>query len=265
MKNFFFVSGLPRSGSTLLMNLLGQNPDVYVTPTSCCHEILWTTRNSWFTFQEHKADEKASNPKNLQRVLYSILNSYHDTDTSIIIDKHRSWIHSIELLEFTLQQKAKIIVPVRDIADILSSFEKLYRSNAHLTNVPGEFISNQTTEGRCLHWSSHRGELGIAYNRLKDCFRRGYGDRLLLVEYDALTRNPAYTMDQIWKFLDMEPISHDFKNVIQITEENDDITPYGKNLHKIRPVVEYAPSDSMEILGMDILSNYKHLEFWRKR
>jgi sulfotransferase len=88
MQNIFFVSGLPRSGSTLLMNILGQHPDVHVTPTSGCHEVLWTTRNNWNNFIEHRADTQASDSKNLQRVLSSILNSYHDTSKNIIFDKH---------------------------------------------------------------------------------------------------------------------------------------------------------------------------------
>ena len=33
-KKVFFQSSLPRAGSTLLQNILGQNPEFYVTPTS---------------------------------------------------------------------------------------------------------------------------------------------------------------------------------------------------------------------------------------
>jgi len=38
-KTVHFVSGLPRSCSTLLCNLLAQNPRVHATPTSPLHEI----------------------------------------------------------------------------------------------------------------------------------------------------------------------------------------------------------------------------------
>lgn len=262
MQNMFFVSGLPRSGSTLLMNILGQHPDVHTTPTSGCHEVLWTTRNNWNTFVEHKADTQASDSKNLQRVLSSILNSYHDTSKPIIFDKHRSWIHSIELLEFILQKNAKIIVPVRTITDILASFEKLYRKNAHIQNVPGEFLNSQSTEGRISHWASLNGEVGIAYNRLKDVLHRGYGNRLLLVEFEALTYNPQNTLNQIWEFLEIEPIVHDFNNVLQITHENDAVHGY-LGLHDIRSQVLPVISNSNQILGEQLCSKFKNLEFWR--
>ena len=44
---YVFVAGLPRSGSTLLMNILGQNPDFHVTPTSGILDILVMIRNHW--------------------------------------------------------------------------------------------------------------------------------------------------------------------------------------------------------------------------
>ena len=43
----FFVAGLPRSGSTLLMNLLGQNPQNHVTPTNGLIDLIIRIRNTW--------------------------------------------------------------------------------------------------------------------------------------------------------------------------------------------------------------------------
>lgn len=262
MKSIFTVSGLPRSGSTLLMNILGQHPEVHITPTSGAHEILWSTRNSWNTFQEHQADRKGSDPKNLQRVLQSMLNSYHDTDKQIIIDKHRSWIHSIELLEFILNKKAKIIVPVRSIIDVLASFEQLYRKNAHLNTVPGEFLTSQTTEGRVMHWISNSGEVGIAYNRIKDALQRGYRDRLLFVEFDELTQQPLLTMQKVWNFLEIEAPVHNFNSVEQKTYEDDSLLGM-RGLHDIRPKVEPVKSRALEVLGSNVYNTYKNTEIWR--
>ena len=36
----FFNSSMPRSGSTLLQNILGNNPDIYSTPTSPVFEFI---------------------------------------------------------------------------------------------------------------------------------------------------------------------------------------------------------------------------------
>ena len=40
MEKLFFQSSLPRAGSTMLQNILAQNPDVYATPTSGVLELI---------------------------------------------------------------------------------------------------------------------------------------------------------------------------------------------------------------------------------
>ena len=37
MEKIFYQSSLPRAGSTLLQNILSQNPDIYATPTASLH------------------------------------------------------------------------------------------------------------------------------------------------------------------------------------------------------------------------------------
>ena len=44
MEQIFFQSSLPRAGSTLLQNIMGQNPEFYVTPTSGVLELLHSAR-----------------------------------------------------------------------------------------------------------------------------------------------------------------------------------------------------------------------------
>ena len=57
--NIFFQSSLPRSGSTLLQNILGQNPDFYVTPTSGVLELLYMARGYYSNGAEFKAQDPA--------------------------------------------------------------------------------------------------------------------------------------------------------------------------------------------------------------
>jgi hypothetical protein len=40
IKKVFYNSSMPRAGSTLIQNILGQNPDLYTTPTSGLFEML---------------------------------------------------------------------------------------------------------------------------------------------------------------------------------------------------------------------------------
>ena len=57
MENIFFQSSLPRAGSTLLQNILGQNPDFYVTPTSGVLELLFAARNNYTNDKAFQAQD----------------------------------------------------------------------------------------------------------------------------------------------------------------------------------------------------------------
>ena len=57
MDKIFFQSSLPRAGSTLLQNILGQNPDFYVTPTSGVLELLYSARQNYTNDNAFKAQD----------------------------------------------------------------------------------------------------------------------------------------------------------------------------------------------------------------
>ena len=260
-KQIHFVCGLPRSGSTLLCNLLAQHPDVHTTPTSACHEALFVLRNSWNQWLEHKASKELADDKNLQRVLNATLHAYHDTDKPVIIDKGRGWTSLLEMAEFALGRQAKILVPVRNISQIVASMEKLHRKEAHKRGDVGDYIEAQSVRGRANVTLDKSGVLGLAYNRLKDVAQRGLADRLLLVEFDALTSKPTETMAQVWDFLGMEAPEHDFNNVAQATTEDDSV--HGLDLHTIRQEVKPVVDDSEDILGTEFCQTLAGAEFWR--
>lgn len=260
-KTIHFISGLPRSGSTLLCNLMAQHPDVHTTPTSACHEALFILRNAWGGWIEHQASKELAADENLQRVLSATLHAYHDTDKPVVIDKGRGWLSLIELAEFALGRQAKIIVPVRSISQILASLEKIHRKEAHKRGDAGNYFQAQTTKGRCDQHLSGEAVLGLAYNRLRDAFQRGLGDRLHLVEFDALTHDPAATMAGVWDFLGMDAPQHDFQNVQQVTHEDDSV--HGADLHTIRSEVKPVRDESVQILGKDICQGLAGSEFWR--
>lgn len=69
MEKIFFQSSLPRSGSTLLQNILGQNPDFYTTPTSGLVELLYRSRNGYSDSSEFKAQDEETMKKDRKSVV----------------------------------------------------------------------------------------------------------------------------------------------------------------------------------------------------
>ena len=262
MKSIHYICGLPRAGSTLLANILAQNPDVHTTPTSGCHDVLFGIKNNWNKLIEHQASKELADTANLKRVLSATLNTYHDTDRPIIIDKGRGWTSMLEMLEWVTDEEAKVLVPVRSIPQILSSLEKLHRKRVATGQQDGDYINGQTVEGRTSQQLLNSSVLGLAFDRLKDAMHRGYGDRLHFVEFDDLTHNPKHKMEEVYSFLGLAPFNHNFQSVEQYTHEDDSVHG-GLDLHTIRKEVRPVQDDSAAILGAEIVTQYSGAEFWR--
>jgi sulfotransferase len=266
MKAHYFISGLPRSGSTLLCNILAQNPRFFVSPaTSGCHDVLFNIRNQWDRLIEHQAE--GINYDQLRGVMRAALDAYHVTDKPVVIDKGRGWLSLVEMLEFIKGGPAKIIVPVRDIAEILASFEQLWRKSTGMTQwafESADYFKSQTIEGRCEIWAGMSQPVGLAYNRVKDALARGHDKSMLFMEMDDLTRDPAQTMRRIYEFLGEPSFEHNFANVQQVTKEDDVNVHRIPGLHAIRGVVAPVPKRASEILGPDLVRKYAHAEIWRR-
>jgi len=263
MKKFYFISGMPRSGSTLLANILNQNPNFYATATSGVLDLLLSIRNSWDNVTEFRANRNdIAKEKVIQSILYSF---YEDKEKSIIFEKSRGWIAHIEFLEKIMGEKAKILVPVRDVREVLSSFEKLWRETSKTNQTPQErenYIKFQTVQGRCGIHLEENQPVGLSINRIKDAFLRGFKDRLYLVDFDDLTKIPNETMMGVYKFLNEEFYQHNFDYVEQVTQEDDSVHGY-KDLHTIRNKVEPVPLQWPTILGSDA-EKYGVLNFWKR-
>lgn len=256
MKQMYFVSGLPRSGSTLLCNILAQNPRFHATQTSGCLDILFSIRNNWDKLIEHQSHP---NPAALQRVLRATLAAYYeDVEKPIVFDKSRGWVAYVELIEQILQQPVKILVPIRPVPNVLASFEKLYRETSKVKQAPGEaenYFLFQTVEGRCQYWMQPNQPVGLSLARINDSCRRGHRKKLHFVEFNELTVNPEKKMKEIYQFLGEPYYEHNFDNVEQVTSEDDSVHGF-VNLHTIRPRVQPVKNDAQEILGADLCAKF---------
>ncbi|MCL2646927.1 MAG: sulfotransferase [Phycisphaerales bacterium] len=248
-KTIHFIAGMPRSGSTLLCNILAQNPRFQVTSTSGILETLFVLRKSWNDIVEFKG---LNNSPDKINVLRAMLEGYFaDSPKPVIFDKSRSWLAHLELAETLIQRKAKVLVCVRDLREILSSFEKLWRNSRATGPTPHEqqfYREFQTIEGRCNVLMREDQVVGIAYNRIRDALLRGFRDRMHFIPFEKLTASPAQTFAGIYQFLGEEPFSHNFNHVEQVTTEDDSFYNL-KGLHDIRPKVEPAPIQHPKILA----------------
>ena len=245
-KTIYFVAGLPRSSSTLLMNILGQNPRFYVTPTSGILDMLSQVRNNWDKNDANQAHDRQENEQLKRNVLRSMLYGYFaHVDQPVCFDKSRFWLEYLEMAEALLgsRDKVKVLVPVRDLRDVVASFERLFRKTSALGQVPLEadnVIKCKTALGRFELFADDAQPVGRAFNAIRDAITRGWQRNLHFINYADLTSKPQQTLAESYRFLGEPPFQHDFQHVEQITIEDD--FAYGfKDLHVIRHTVEPQP------------------------
>jgi sulfotransferase len=251
-----------RSCSTLLCNLLAQNPRVYATPTSPLHEIGYIARK---VFQTEEA--KAVGGPYMEKMYYDYVrngceNAFNSiTDRPVVADKCRSWVGHLDQT-FKVWPDAKILVPVRDVRGVLSSMEKKHRQHpVPFNGVEEQNPANFTTiEKRVQGWLSSP-PIGIAIERIFDAMR--FREKLFFVNADKLTSRPEQTMESIWEYLEEEPFTHDFDNVEQFTQENEVGFPYGD--HTIRSKVRPLEKDWNTVLGRQLSDTVKQKFDWINR
>jgi len=246
----FFQSSLPRSGSTLLQNILAQNPDFYTTPTSGLLELLYRARNGYSDSPEFKAQDSDLMKLAFMGFCRGGLEGYFNniTDKKYIVDKSRAWGVNYDFVNM-FYKDPKIVCMLRDPRDVFASMEKNYRKNPHVNSgiVINPELKGTTVEKRVDIWAT-TPPVGISFDWLKDMISQKIHKKILFVKYEDLTKNPHKEMDKVYDFFEVDRFQHDFDNVQQITQEDDRIHGIFGD-HVIRHEVKPLKSEAKEILG----------------
>jgi sulfotransferase len=260
-KSIHFIAGMPRAGSTILGNVLAQNPRFHVTPTSGLIEALLELRTAFDQIADFKAAPNEAGK--MAAVRGAMFGFFDPVQRPVVFDRSRAWLSELEMAETLLERKAKVIVCVRDIPEILASLERLWRDNKAFRKIQQQemhVVEFQSLEGRCNVWLQPAHIVGLSYIRIQDALTRGFRDRMHFVHFDSLTRNPAAAMQDIYRFLEESPFPHDFEHVEQVISE-DDLVHRMAGLHDIRPAVRPIPARAMEVLG-DLADKFKGPYIW---
>jgi sulfotransferase len=269
MKKYYFMAGLPRSGSTLLSAILNQNPNVHSGPSSPVVSIMLTLENAISNDELFLAYPK---PEQAGKIISSVIENYYsDVDKSVIIDKNRSWVNRMHYIPGYFGIEPKIICPVRSMDEILTSFISMHRRNPFDINGKINFIDEMliksnlplTDENRCLFLSGPNGIVGQSYGGIQQAIMEGRQKLLHFVEYDDLINNPKETMRKIYEFLGEEHFEHDFSTIENMHKEND-AEVYGlADMHDVRNILEKVSENPKEILPESIYEKCQGTEFWR--
>lgn len=250
IKKIFYNSSLPRAGSTLIQNILSQNPDIHTTPTSGLYQLYTVARNSFTHSEEFKAQDRNEMENAFRGFLSTAGKGFYTniTNRPYVVDKSRGWISEYNFLN-EFDASPKIICMVRDLRGIFTSLEKKYRTNPLFEHNIANFdtLIGTTTYKRMEHWAINV-PTGPSLDRLFQVIQDGTHSNILFIRFEDLCENPSVEMEKIYSYFELPLYSHDFDNIVQYTNENDNI--YGVfGDHKIKNKLSPLKQDWNETLG----------------
>jgi hypothetical protein len=249
MKMFYFLSGLPRSGSTVLSSILNQHSQVHSTSTSGLIDLMGSLCMAW------ESSPAVHTQKPDKGEAYSLLRSlmdakYKDAPKPVVVDKSRGWANPqiMSTMEQVLGYTPKVIATVRHPADCAASFVRIAKPNDLQT-----FLS---TSPLIEHLKSSYGTLYNGYKEKPECF--------LFVDYDDLLTNPQEQMNRIHEFLGLDPHTYDFNTIDPQVVAEQDMEIWGiPDLHTIGTCLERQHNQTAhDVLGLHY-DNYDPPRFWK--
>jgi sulfotransferase len=266
-KTYHFLSGLPRSGNTLLSAILNQNPDIHSSAISPVPEIMWNLFDS-ITNSEN-VNISLDNQVRCQKFMSSVMdNFYKDIDKTTIIDREKMWgtPDNLYLIKKYITPIPKIIFTVRDILDIIASFVKMDADyiKRDMQNSSYYFPNYRSEKDAVVEYlMAVNGNIDKALLSLSSAFYPENKGMFYIVEYNDLVLKPEETMSGIYKFLELPEYEHNFNNIERVEVDNSEAVGLPKNIHDIRKSLSKSTTSS-DILSDYIKHKYSNMEFWRK-
>lgn len=239
MKAIHFCAGLPRSGSTVLMNILQQNPSIFTTGTCALTGII----EGLITKSRYSESFQAMNAQDADNATYGMVQGatrgWFDglTDKPVVVSKNRAWprLHH-------LYPNSKLIVTVRDIRDVAESFDKINRNIKALHSYGDDGKSYgcmSEDEKYSYHFNTENAFSASLYQdlpRLMHLWKDGHSKRIMFVRYEDMVSNPNHVIVELYKFLELPVFDHDLNNIQQSAlYEHDNAYFREKTSHVVKP------------------------------
>ncbi len=252
-----FISGLPRSGSTLLAAILRQHPRFHAGMSSPVASLFMALQGAMS--RRNEAAVFLDDPTK-GALLKGVFDSYYHAihPQKVVFDTNRAWCSKLPTL-MRLFPDAKVICCVRHVPWIMDSIERLIRDNAfELSGIFG-FEPLNTVYTRVNRLATSDGLVGFALDALREAFWGEHADRLILVGYEALVKKPEETLKQLYDFLGEPRFAHDF-NDVEYEAQDFDLALGTPNLHKVRRKVEWI--ERATVLPPELFNRFVNDAFW---
>lgn len=225
-KKIVYVTGLPRSGSTLLCQLLNEHPEIgssgHSSPLAPTLEGIRKnlSGNDFFLSQLDVDFDNCYNQ--LGKGLKGFVDGWFaDYEEDVVVDKNRGWLRMAELANF-LNPDFTMLVCVRDLAQIFGSVEAQHQKTRLL-----EFPDNLDAYSPHARADRLFGKQGIVggplrhIENIQDLQDKEIQSKIFYVSFEQLVNNPRGSMDQIFKWIGVSEYNLDPDNLKVRPHESD--------------------------------------------
>lgn len=252
-----FISGLPRAGSTLLSAILRQNPALHAAMTSPVGSLYMAMETAMSRRNETAVFLDGTQRRALLRGVFA--GYYHAAEPgTVIFDTNRLWCARVSALA-ELFPAAKIICCVRPVSWIVDSIERQAQRNPFELSGLFGYEAGGTVYTRVTRVAGSDGMVGYALDALREACFGAHSDRLILLDYETLTREPAAAIEALYGLLGLPGFAHDFEDV-SYTADGFDAALGSPGLHAVRGPVAWRPRAS--VLPPELFARFANDSFW---
>jgi sulfotransferase len=261
MKTYHFISGLPRSGTTLLSAILKQNPRFSTGISDPLAMYINSIIKDTGTAAGMEAVVSIDKRRQMIRDLFD--SYYKENKTDVCFNTNRGWSAETALLA-DLFPTFKMIVCVREIPWILDSFEQLNAKNPYTIKplYGHQQLSTVYERSNMLMGQipNFPGYVAGPLANVKQSLFCNERKNILYIEYDTLVCEPLSVLKAIYNFIGEPWFNHDLNSVEDSYDEFDQQTKI-VGLHTVRKKVEFK--QRVSILPGDLWQQYESASFWR--
>lgn len=213
-----FCIGLPRSGSTLLMNVLNENPNIYTTGTCPLPYLFTGMQQASSQVCEFVAMDMDVLDKSASLFLKHGIEGWFQAQTKKpnVISKSRTWNEQLRYL-FRIYENPKFIVCLRDPRDVIVSFEKLLRKYPHIiagdVKQKFEHLSfDKRIELYCTDVSANLGRPLMLMPHVHE-YMMQYPNNFFLFRFEDFCKNQEFSLKSLYNWMGLPEYKHNLNNI----------------------------------------------------
>jgi sulfotransferase len=221
MGSFNAICGLPRSGSTLLCNVLNQHPQISCSSTSPLSIAFASVIHALGSAEETKSfliQDSADTQERITRALGGLITGWYAGDkTEHVFDKGRGWAFCVNALQ-QIEPEALVIALVRDPRDVVASVLKRDAETPLLDRAATSLA--KTMYAKAEELMSPDGIVGSCILGVEDMLR-GKHKAVSFYTYEFFVREPLSVLTQVLERLTAPPFDFNTENVKNTAEDID--------------------------------------------